>query len=51
MKCSVRGCETDLELDLSFLLKICRWCRLEFHPEWDDEEWFNQWEDTMENRE
>jgi hypothetical protein len=41
MKCSVKDCETVLELDLSFILKICRWCRKQFEEDWDEDDWFN----------
>jgi len=48
MKCSVKDCETVLELDLSFQIKICRWCRRELEPSWDDDDWFHLWVATHE---
>ena len=49
--CSVTDCDTVLELDLSFTIKICRWCRREMEPTWDEDDWFNSWMDTMEEEE
>jgi len=48
MKCSVKDCETVLELDLSFQIKICRWCRREMQPSWDDDDWFNEFMNSIE---
>lgn len=43
LTCSITDCEIILELDLSFTLGICRWCRRELEPEWDDDDWFNDY--------
>jgi len=48
MKCSVKDCETVLELDLSFTIKICRWCRREMQPSWDDDDWFDEFMNSIE---
>jgi len=48
MKCSVKDCETVLELDLSFQIKICRWCRREMQPSWDDDDWFDEFMNSIE---
>jgi len=49
MKCKVKDCETNLELELSGIIGICRWCRKEFNPDWDDDDWLNDWVAMMED--
>jgi hypothetical protein len=41
--CTVKDCEIELELELSIIIEICRWCRKEFEPTWSDDEWLDDW--------
>jgi len=44
MKCTVKDCNITIELDISAMVGICVWCRKEFEPSWDDDDWFEEWE-------
>lgn len=43
-KCQCEDCDIQLDLELSQLLGICRWCRKEHEPDWDDDDWFDDWQ-------
>ena len=52
MKCSTIGCDITLELEISMFVKICRWCRQEAEPNWDDTDWmddYDQFHNTYED--
>jgi hypothetical protein len=44
MICSVEECNIELELELSLMVEICRWCREELQPDWEDWQWERDFE-------
>ena len=48
MKCTVKDCGIVLEFDLSKMIEICRWCRKEMEPSWEDSDWEQEWHSQFE---
>lgn len=46
-KCMCNDCDIVLELELSLLIGICRWCRRELEHDWDDTDWFDDYQKDL----
>jgi len=41
MKCNQKGCDVELEFELSLALEMCRFCQIVWEPDWSDQEWWD----------